>query len=100
MVFEYNKEVKSYNPYVISETKQLKFVKKLSVNKKHSKSKEYWFTDTHNNLVNLSLESSNPLLSLLDNVVTKGNMVINAKYKKNIRDGNEHLTLANKFTIE
>lgn len=100
MTFEHNKEVKSYDPYAVSETRQLKFVKKLTVNKKHSKSKEYWFTDTHNNLVNLKLDYSNPLLGLLDNVVTKGDMIINTKYKKNCRDGNEHLTLANKFTIE
>lgn len=100
MAFEHNKEIKSYDPYAINETRQLKFVKKLTVNKKHSKAKEYWFTDTHNNLVNLKLDSSNPLLGLLDNVVTKGNMIINTKYKKNYRDGNEYLTLANKFTIE
>jgi len=99
MTFDYNKEIKSHDPYAASETKQLKFVKKLSVNKRHSKSKEYWFSDTHNNLVNLNLDSNNPLLSLLDNVVTKGNLVINARYKKSYRDGNEHLTLTNKFTI-
>ena len=99
MTFDYNKEIKSYDPHSVSETKQLTFVKKLSVNKRHSKSKEYWFSDTHNNLVNLNLDSNNPLLSLLDNVVTKGNLVINARYKKSYRDGNEHLSLTNKFTI-
>lgn len=102
MAFDYNKEVKSYDSRASNETKQLKFVKKLTVNKKYTKSKEYWFTDTHNNLVNFSLASNNLLLPLLDNVVTKGNVIINAKYKKSYRDGNEHLTLTgapNKFTI-
>jgi hypothetical protein len=99
MAFDYNKEVKFYDPYAVNETRQLKFVKKLTVNKKHSKSKEYWFTDTHNNLVNLSLESSNPLLSLMDMTVDKNDITIIGAIRKSKRDGLEYLKVDNKFAF-
>jgi hypothetical protein len=99
MAFEYNREVKrNDDPHVVT-VKQLKFVKKLSVNTKRQKRKEYWFGDRHNNLVLLSLESSNPLLSLMDMTVDKNEITIKGTIRKSKRDGLEYLKVDNKFTF-
>jgi hypothetical protein len=99
MAFEYNREVKrNDDPHVVT-VKQLKFVKKLSVNTKRQKRKEYWFSDRHNNLVLLSVESSNPLLSLMDMTVDKNDITIKGSIRKSTRDGLEYLKVDNKFTF-
>jgi hypothetical protein len=99
MAFEYNREVKRYEISYENNNVQLKFVKKLSVNNKRQKRKEYWFSDRHNNLVLLSIESSNPLLSLMDMTVNKNDITINGILRKSKRDGLEYLKITNKFTF-
>lgn len=98
MAFEYNREVKRYEyPYEIH-TIQLKFVKKLAVNTKHNKRKEYWFSDRYNNLVLISLDSHNPLLSLMD-IAVKNEITIHGTVRKSSRDGLEYLKVDNKATF-
>jgi hypothetical protein len=98
MSFEYNKEVKQHEPFKVDE-RQLKFVKQLSVNTKKYKRKEYWFSDRHNNLVNINIDTSNPLLSLMDMTVNKNDITIKGVFRKNSRDGSEFLKLDNKFSF-
>ena len=71
----------------------------MSVNTKHQKRKEYWFGDRHNNLVLLSLESSNPLLSLMDMTIDKNDIAIHGTVRKSKRDGLEYLKVNDKFTF-
>ena len=99
MAFEYNREVKRNNDPNVVTVKQLKFIKKLSVNTKRQKRKEYWFSDRHNNLVLLNVESSNPLLSLMDMTVDKNDITITGAIRKFNRDGLEYLKIDNKFTF-
>ena len=92
MSFDYNKEVKRHDDSLfVSERKQLKFVKQLSVNNRRVKRKEYWFSDSFNNLVTFSIEPSNPLISLLDMTLKNNEVNVVGKYKKISRDGNEYL---------
>lgn len=99
MSFDYNREVKRMDqPYMV-DTKQLTFVKQLLVNKKRYKRKEYWFSDRSNNLVNIDIDTSNPLISLMDMVVNKNDITINGRFKKCTRDGNEFIKVNNKFTF-
>jgi hypothetical protein len=99
MSFDFNREVKRMDqPYMV-DTKQLTFVKQLLVNKKRYKRKEYWFSDRSNNLVNIDIDTSNPLISLMDLVVSKTDITINGKFKKCTRDGNEFIKVNNKFTF-
>ena len=99
MSFDYNREVKRMDqPYMV-DTKQLTFVKHLLVNKKRYKRKEYWFSDRSNNLVNIDIDTSNPLISLMDMVVNKSDITINGRFKKCTRDGNEFIKVNNKFTF-
>jgi hypothetical protein len=99
MSFDYNREVKRMDqPYMV-DTKQLTFVKQLLVNKKRYKRKEYWFSDRSNNLVNIDIDTSNPLISLMDLVVSKTDITINGRFKKCTRDGNEFIKVNNKFTF-
>lgn len=93
MSFEYNKEVKRQESQFVSEKKQLKFVKQLSVNTRRYKRKEYWFSDTHNNLVTFNIESNNPLISMLDMTLKNHDIYIDGRYKKSMRDGNEYLKI-------
>ena len=97
MSFDYNREVKRMDQPYIVDTKQLTFVKHLLVNKKRYKRKEYWFSDRSNNLVNINIDTSNPLISLMDMVVSKNDITINGKFKKCTRDGNEFIKVDNKF---
>jgi hypothetical protein len=99
MLFDFNREVKRMDQPHVFHTKQLKFVKQLLVNKKQYKRKEYWFSDRSNNLVNINIDTSNPLLSLMDIVVSKNDITINGKFKKCTRDGNEFIKVDNKFTF-
>jgi uncharacterized protein YdeI (BOF family) len=85
-------------PYMV-DTKQLTFVKQLLVNKKRYKRKEYWFSDRSNNLVNIDIDTSNPLISLMDLVVSKTDITINGRFKKCTRDGNEFIKVNHKFTF-
>lgn len=87
MSFEYNKEIK----HLSTPNKELKFVKKLFINNKRLKRNEYWFSDSHNNLVNINIEVSNPLISLLDVTLSKGDITLDGPYSKRNRDGVEYL---------
>jgi hypothetical protein len=99
MSFDFNREVKRMDqPYVV-DTKQLKFITQLSVNTKRHKRKEYWFSDRSNNLVNINIDTSNPLLSLMDMTVNKNDITIKGKFKKCSRDGNEFIKVDNKFNF-
>jgi len=93
MSFDYNKEVKLQESQVVSEKKQLKFVKQLSVNTRRYKRKEYWFSDAHNNLVTFNIESNNPLISMLDMTLKNHDIYVDGRYKKSMRDGNEYLKI-------
>jgi len=92
MSFEYNKEVKSQPvanyPAV---TKHLTYIKSLPVNTRRLKKIEYWFSDNHNNLVQMNVETHNPLNSLLEKVVTNGSIELEGRYGTRTRDGNEFL---------
>ncbi len=91
---EYNKKVSQGTQNEIG-GKRLKLAKTFVVSKKHTKRKEYWFSDDNNDLVSFSIELSNPLISLLD-VYTQNTIKVNAIYTKRVRDNNEYL-IANKF---
>ena len=91
MSFEYNKEVKRINDQHVVTVKQLKFIKQLSVNNRRAKRKEYWFSDSSNNLVTFSIEPHNPLISLLDKTLNDTELTIAGNYRKSLRDGNEYL---------
>ena len=91
MSFEYNKEVKRINDLHVVTVKQLKFIKQLSVNNRRAKRKEYWFSDSSNNLVTFSIEPHNPLISLLDKTLNDTELTIAGNYRKSLRDGNEYL---------
>ena len=97
MSFEYNKEVKRQDTMLQPDKKKLKFVKQLVVNKKHFKCKEYWLSDTHNNLVTFSIETSNPLISLLDMTINDTSVTIDGTYRKKSKDGSEFLKIDNRF---
>jgi hypothetical protein len=99
MLFDFNREVKRMDQPHVVDTKQLKFVKQLSVNTKRYKRKEYWFSDRSNNLVNINIDTSNPLISLMDMIVNKNDITIKGKFKKCSRDGNEFIKTDNKFTF-
>ena len=90
MSFEYNKEVKRQESIHAIEKKHLTFIKSLAVNTKRLKKIEYWFSDNHNNLVQLNIETSNPLHSLLDKVITGGIELV-GRYVTRNRDGYEFL---------
>jgi len=99
MSFEYNKEVKRQDTDFQSDKKKLKFVKKLVVNNKRIKCKEYWFSDAYNNLVSLNFETHNPLLSLFDMTINNTDITIIGTYRKKSRDGSEYLKVDNKFSF-
>jgi len=91
MSFEYNKEVKLQESPHVTEKKYLTFIKSLSVNTKRLKKTEYWFSDTHNNLVQMNIETYNPLNTLLEKVIKSGSIELAGRYGTRKRDGNEFL---------
>lgn len=93
MSFDYNKEVKRQESQFVTDCKQLKFVTQLSVNTRRAKRKEYWFSDSANNLVTFSIEPSNPLISMLDMTLKNNDVTIAGRYKKTMRDDNEYLRI-------
>lgn len=78
-------------------SKTLTLVKTLTVNKKHLKRKEYWFTDNNDNLVLIPVETSNPLMSLLD-LVSKNPIRVDGKFQCRTTDHTEYL-LGRKITF-
>jgi hypothetical protein len=87
MSLEHNKEITKLS----TPNKELKFVKKLFVNNRRLKRNEYWFSDANNNLVSINIEANNPLLSLLDVTLSKGDITLDGPYSKRNRDGTEYL---------
>jgi len=87
IVFEHNREIK-YDDTIGRSTKNLSFVKILNVNSKRFKRSEFWFRDDFNNLVNISIDVHNPLLSLLTKIACQ-DLKLTAVYKKSVRDGFE-----------
>lgn len=90
MSMEYNKEIKRQSSHV-TERHRLTFVKSLPVNTKRLKKIEYWFSDINNNLIQMNIESNNPLNSLLEKIVTTGSIDVAGRYSIQNRDGNEFL---------
>jgi len=92
MSFDYNKEVKS-QPVANypATTKHLTYIKSLTVNTRRLKKIEYWFSDNHNNLVQMNVDTHNPLSSLLDKVITKGSIDLEGRYATRDRDGTEYI---------
>lgn len=92
---EHNKIVKERGFGLQSKTLNLQ--ETFLVGKRHSKRKEYWFSDQNDNLVTLSLMHDNPLLSLLD-IASKSPLTITAKF--NIRDrDNVQYMYCDKYTF-
>ena len=92
---EHNKIVKERKH--VPETKTLNLHKTFTVGKKYSKRKEYWFTDSNDNLVTLSLTHDNPLLSLLD-LASKNPLAITAKFNVKDRDNVQYM-YCDKYTF-
>ena len=67
------------------------FVKSLAVNKKRLKKIEYWFSDSYNNLVQMNIETHNPLNSLLEKTLKSGSIELAGRYGTINRDGSEFL---------
>lgn len=68
--------------------KTLKFIKALDVSKRSNKKKDYWFEDQENHLVKMTLQTDNPLLSLLDKFIVEPISVL-GQYAKITRDGRD-----------
>jgi hypothetical protein len=94
LINEHNKKL-AQKSQSVSGSKRLKLAKTFVVGAKHSKRKEYWFSDENNDLVSMSLTLDNPLLSLLD-MYAQNPIKVEAIYSKKNRDNNEYL-VANKF---
>jgi hypothetical protein len=92
MSFDYNKEVK-LQPVANypATTKHLTYIKSMPVNTRRLKKIEYWFSDNNNNLVQMNIDTHNPLSSLLDKVITRGSIDLEGRYATRNRDGNEFL---------
>jgi hypothetical protein len=97
--YEYDTEFENfasdYNKVIsgrfASEPMSLSFIKKLTVNTRRQKRTEYWFSDVHNNLVLLSFDMNNPLLSMLDKQVKTEKIEILGHRGKRERDGQEYI---------
>lgn len=75
----------------------LTLVKEFTVtSRKFGKRKEYWFVDAEtNNLVTFHVETSNPLISLMDKLVRNPTIFVDAVFKKRERDGYEYMKMRN-----
>ena len=93
---EHNKIVKE-RP-IGAQSKTVNLHKTFMVGKRHSKRKEYWFTDNNDNLITLSLSHDNPLLSLLD-LASKEPLTVKAKFSIRDRDNVQYM-YCDKYTFE
>jgi hypothetical protein len=73
--------------------RDLKFLKKLEIQRKHIDNIEYWFEDTKLNKVMFSIASNNPLLDLLDRHISDGKMSVVSKYTLRKKDLNEYFVM-------
>lgn len=92
LLFQYNREVKSFDETTLSQVKKLSLVKTFMVNNKKQKRKEYWFKDEHDNLVSYFVDVSNPLRGLLDAYV-ENDIRVAATFQKRSRDGYEFIKM-------
>lgn len=69
---------------------QLTLRKTFIVGKRHSKRKEYWFTNQNDNLVTMSFQHDNPLISLLD-VYAKNSFSLSGLFYTYDRDNVQYL---------
>jgi hypothetical protein len=74
------------------QSKTLKLKKTFMVNRRHSKRKEYWFSDQLDNLVTLSVTHDNPLLSLLD-LHGQSPMTLTGKFNIRERDNTQYMVV-------
>lgn len=92
LMFEHNSKV---SQSIAIGKKTLKLEKTFNTGKKYSKMKEYWFSDEHDNLVNIAIEQSNVLIPLLDAFV-ESPFTLEAVYSRKSKDDKEYI-VANKF---
>lgn len=74
-------------------TSTLSFVKKLDAFRKRSPVIEYWFTDENDDRVVVHIQKANPLVSVLDHVLTDGELTVTGKFKATRKDTLNYYTL-------
>jgi hypothetical protein len=93
---EREKLVSTYNTTVKQERlfgkQTLSLVKTFDVKRGSSKKKEYWFTNEHNDLVQLSVDTSNKLLPLMDWYVSNP-FPLDGHFLKRATEGKEYLVV-------
>jgi len=87
---EHNKIIKESGSLLQSKTLTLR--ETFTVNKRHSKRKEYWFSDDSDNLVSLSVTHDNPLLSLLD-FHSHSPLTVTGKFNVKERDNTQYMVV-------
>lgn len=75
--------------------RELKFIKKIENQRKHSSNYEYWFEDNQLNKVMFSIATNNPLLELLDRHINDDRLSVAAKYYMRKKDLNEYFVMEN-----
>jgi hypothetical protein len=70
--------------------KTLKFLKSFIVGRSGRKIKEFWFSDEHNNLVNIFLSKDNPLMNLFEKQLLNP-ITVTGDFVKMHRDNYEYL---------
>lgn len=91
---QFDQLVSEHNKVIVkkskgNQTKTLTLEKNFQVGKRYSKRKEYWFSDTDDNLVTISVMQDNPLITLLDKQCSNA-ITIAGKYDIRLRDNNEY----------
>lgn len=75
--------------------RELKFVKKIENQRKHSNNYEYWFEDEALNKVMFSIATNNPLLELLDRHINNDRLNVVTRYYMRKKDLNEYFVMEN-----
>jgi hypothetical protein len=72
----------------------LKFIKSFIIKSKNGKRKEFWFANTDNHLVNMTLVENNPLISLLEKQLNEP-LNVHGLFKVKTRDGYNYFSVDN-----
>jgi len=91
MFAEHNPKTKQTNNNIVDKRK-LSLVKTFFRKRRHSSTKEYWFSDENDNLNVINISYDNPLLKLFD-LYTNDTFNIEGIFSRKIRDNREYFVV-------
>lgn len=80
---------------LVEKESKLTFIDSTILSRKHTKNKEYWFSDIHDNVVMAEFMVSNPLIHIWEQIIHQPSFSLKGNFSFRKKDNREYFTVHN-----